>query len=407
MPTTNLLLELATTIVARLQAQGHVAYFAGGCVRDRIMGREPADYDVATSATPQQVAALFSNSQKVGAAFGVILVRQRKLTVEIATFRTDGNYADGRHPQSVSFATAQEDAQRRDFTCNGLFYDPIAATLHDFVGGQADIAAKILRAIGDPAHRFAEDQLRLLRAVRFAAKLKFQIDAQTFNAIAQFADRITTISRERIGDEIRMIIEHPSRAAAAQLLVDTHLLNQLWPVELLPASMPSTWPILAALPSATLPLGLVAMQLDMGSHVSSWDHCAAALRENLMLSNQETEDIAWLGNQCATLQHWPQLTNAQLKRLLADGRWAQLASLFAATTASIPEAFSRRIAALEQEGVAPAPFVTGNDLIAMGAKPGKHFKHWLDTLYDLQLEGQLLSKPEALAKARALMGPAD
>jgi poly(A) polymerase len=405
MTTAHPALDLATAIVTKLQAQGHVAYFAGGCVRDRIMGRDPADYDVATSARPEQVAALFPGSQLVGAAFGVILVRQRKATVEVATFRTDGQYTDGRRPDTVTFATAQEDAQRRDFTCNGLFYDPVAGQLHDYVGGQADIAAKVLRAIGDPAHRFAEDQLRMLRAVRFAAKLGFQIEPTTFHAIRQFAPRIATVSRERIGDEIRMILEHPSRTEAAALLAATGLLPQIWPAELLPPAI-GPWPTVAALPDATPPQGLVAMQLDMARPNLSWEPAAAALRERLMLSNQETDDVQWLGSKQGTLQHWQQLTKAQLKRLIADPRWEQLAALFAATTQPVPDEFTRRVASLMEEGVAPTPFVTGNDLIAMGAQPGKHFKHWLEALYDLQLEGQLASKADAMAKARTLIdGP--
>ena len=414
--------ELATRIVAQLQAAGHVAYFAGGCVRDCLMGRTPADYDVATSAKPDEVTALFPRSQQVGAAFGVILVRERKTQVEVATFRTDGHYHDGRHPEQVTFSTAQEDAQRRDFTCNGIFYDPLADQLHDFVGGQTDIAAKTLRAIGDPAQRFAEDQLRMLRAVRFAAKLGFQIEPRTFAAIRKFAPRLTTVSRERIGDEIRMILEHPTRTAAATLLADTHLLDILWPADLRGPQPPQTWPTLGALPEYASPVtGLVALQLDLylpAAHIAPglaggnaaasttpdlWTRAAPALRECLMLSNQETSALLWLGHHQQVLRNWPQLTKAAFKRMIADPRWPELAALYHAIAPDQRDAFDRRSAELERQGAAPIPFITGEDLIALGARPGKQFKSWLEQLYDLQLEGELTSKDAALTKARALI----
>ncbi|MEI8197059.1 MAG: CCA tRNA nucleotidyltransferase, partial [Phycisphaerae bacterium] len=227
-------IEFATTIVRRLQQAGHTAYFAGGCVRDQLLGRTPADFDVATSAHPEQVMTLFGRAQQVGVSFGVVLVRQKHQTVEVATFRTDGQYSDGRRPDNVQFTTAEVDAQRRDFTCNGLFFDPIAHQLHDFVGGQADIQARILRAIGRPEQRFAEDYLRMLRAPRFAAKLGFEIEPVTLQAIRIGAPNIRLISKERIGEELRMMLAHPARVRAAELLVATGLLAQIWPTELLP-----------------------------------------------------------------------------------------------------------------------------------------------------------------------------
>ncbi len=414
MSMTNLALELATVIVAKLQGAGHAAYFAGGCVRDRLMGRMPADYDVGTAARPEQVAAIFPRSQMVGAAFGVVLVRERKATVEVATFRTDGQYKDGRHPEQVTFTTAEADAQRRDFTCNGLFYDPMADQLHDFVNGQADIASQILRAIGEPAHRFAEDHLRMLRAVRFAAKLDFQIEPKTLQAIQTLAQRITTVSRERVGDEMRMILEHPSHACGAALLITTQLLDFIWPAELRDAVPTISWNVLQALPQQITPaLGLAAMELDLfkdargvavspGKPGAIWDQCAAALRERLMLSNQETDALQWLGKQHQVLQHWTQLTKAPLKRIIADPRWPELAILFHATT-GVAHDFDARIAQLEREGVAPVPYISGNDLIGIGAQPGRKFKQWLEMLYDMQLEGQLQDKEQALAKARELM----
>jgi len=407
MSKSNPALDLATAIVRQLQQAGHAAYFAGGCVRDRLMGRTPADYDVATAARPEQVAALFPRSQKVGAAFGVILVRDRQAQVEVATFRTDGRYSDGRHPDAVTFATAQEDAQRRDFTCNGLFYDPVADELHDFVAGQADIAARILRAIGVPAQRLAEDHLRMLRAVRFAAKLEFQIQDQTLAAIQTHAPQIRTVSRERVGEELRLILKHPARARGAALLEATGLLACIWPAALNPQP-PAAWPALAALPvHITTALGLAALQLDLlataATTTAVWPGCAAALRQGLMLSNQETADVEWLGQNLVVLREWPRLSQAQLKRLLADPRWAQLATLAGAAGVPQREALEQRVAELQRSGIAPPPWVTGNDLMALGGRPGKHFKQWLDTLYDLQLEGLLHTRDEALTRARELV----
>ena len=196
----------AREIAARLQRAGHTAYFAGGCVRDQLLGIEAKDYDIATSAKPEEVQKLFPRvTNLTGKCFGVVRVLVDDESYEVATFRQDGPYKDGRHPESVRFATAEEDAQRRDFTINGLFYDPVAERLIDYVGGEADLRAKVIRAIGEPAHRFAEDQLRLLRAIRFAARLMFKIEPKTWEAVCAGASSIRTISAERIRDELNKI----------------------------------------------------------------------------------------------------------------------------------------------------------------------------------------------------------
>ena len=259
---------LARTIVQTLQRAGHIAYFAGGCVRDRLMQRPPSDFDVATSARPEEVLKLFPRAQHVGAAFGVVLVRDHKFHVEVATFRAEGAYSDGRHPDQVTFTNAQEDAKRRDFTCNGLFFDPIAGELHDFVGGQQDIQNRVLRAIGDAQQRFGEDHLRLLRAVRFAAKLDFDIEKKTWQAMRMLADRIREISRERIGEEVRLILEHPTRLQGLRLLTLVDLIGWIWPPELwnhtrpvLPSSGKSRIQMLTG--SVTREMALVAIQRDL------------------------------------------------------------------------------------------------------------------------------------------------
>src|SRR4051794_39693814 len=208
----------ALAVVRRLREAGHVAYFAGGCVRDQLLGLTPKDYDVATDAPPQRVRELFTRTDAVGAAFGVILVRQRRSQIEVATFRTDLEYRDGRRPEGVRFATAEQDAQRRDFTINGLFLDPIEDRVIDYVGGQADLKDKVLRAIGNPDERFAEDHLRLLRAIRFAARFGLIIEPATDEAIARHAQHLARISPERIAEELRQMLTPPTRPTAWRMI---------------------------------------------------------------------------------------------------------------------------------------------------------------------------------------------
>ena len=208
-----------------LRDAGHIAYFAGGCVRDLLLGIEPKDWDIATDAPPSRVRELFLSTQAVGAAFGVILVRHRRSVVEVATFRAEGPYLDGRHPSKVTFTTAEQDAQRRDFTINGLFLDPTEDRVIDYVGGQADLKAQRIRAIGDPDARFEEDHLRMLRAVRFAARFGFTIEQQTAAAIVAHAGQLKRISPERIAEELRMMLTSATRVDAWRMLWELQLLQ--------------------------------------------------------------------------------------------------------------------------------------------------------------------------------------
>ena len=219
----------ALHIVRTLRARGYQALLAGGCVRDWVMGQAPADWDVATDAEPEAVMQLFEHTVPVGVRFGIVVVVLEDGQYEVARFRRDGCYLDGRHPESVAFATPVEDAQRRDFTINGMFYDPLAGELIDHVGGQQDIGRGLVRAIGPPQERFAEDYLRMLRAVRFAARLDFEIDADTLAAIREGAGRIHRISPERIRDELTRILTQGNAARGAQLLLETGLLREVLP----------------------------------------------------------------------------------------------------------------------------------------------------------------------------------
>ncbi|HJT80904.1 MAG TPA: CCA tRNA nucleotidyltransferase, partial [Chthoniobacterales bacterium] len=217
--------RVARSIVARLRDHGHTAYFAGGCVRDLVRGEKPKDFDVATDARPERVQSIFHRTYAVGAHFGVIVVLEDGFQFEVATFRSDGLYIDGRHPVDVHFSSAEEDARRRDFTINGMFYDPIASEVIDFVGGRSDLAAKIIRAIGDPAQRFAEDRLRMLRAIRFATVLEYEIEPGTWQAVVDRADTIQAISAERIRDELVKIFTSPNRLPGFDLLDRSGLLR--------------------------------------------------------------------------------------------------------------------------------------------------------------------------------------
>src|SRR4030095_8739339 len=214
---------------ARLREGGHIAYFAGGCVRDMVRGLPPKDYDIATDARPEVVQRLFPRTYALGAHFGVIIVLENDFQFEVATFRSDEAYVDGRHPTAVHFSSPEEDARRRDFTINGMCYDPVAEEVIDFVGGRADIAAKLVRAIGDPAQRFAEDRLRMLRAVRFATLLDYQIDSQTWDALLANAPSINQISAERIRDELMRIFLSPNRVRGWDLLDSSGLMRAILP----------------------------------------------------------------------------------------------------------------------------------------------------------------------------------
>ena len=402
--------RIAAEVVQTLQASGHEAYFAGGCVRDQIMGNTPEDYDIATSARPEQVMELFPRSMHVGAAFGVVMVRHHGRPMEVATFRSDGVYSDGRRPDSVTYTTAEHDAQRRDFTCNGLFFDPVTQKLIDYVGGQADIDAKILRAIGQPPHRFREDHLRMMRAIRFAARLQFSIEPVTWAAIVANAEKLSEISRERIGQELRKMLVHPQRCVAVKLLLNGGLLHTFWPEHLEPTVTENMLPRLSALPGkSSFPLTLAAMLLDLTTprehHSASVAMLCTALQENLALSTEETQWTQWLLNNLPTLAQWRTLRLAAFRRLLAHIWSPDLLALYVTAHPDDAEIrpLTERITELKKEPLTPDRFVNGSDLIAMGVQPGPRFKLWLEELYDRQLENNFADRAVALKAAEDLI----
>jgi poly(A) polymerase len=386
--------EAAARIAGTLSRAGFVAYFAGGCVRDHVLGIEPADYDVATDATPEQIAGMFPSARGVGEAFGVMLVRMGGRTVEVATFRSEGGYMDGRRPSEVRFTNAKEDAQRRDFTINGLFQDPQTGAVIDHVGGQRDIEGRTLRAIGDPDARFREDRLRTLRAARFAARFALVVDPATAAAARRYAPDLAGVSRERVGQELRKMLAHHSRAEGLALveawlldapaLGERHCEGPLARVRALPAG-------------AAFAEALAAWKLDRASRPDA--PTEGDWVEALVLSNREASDL----DEAVRLVQWirdswdPAPKSARKRRASRSLFGAALAIRAAEDPA---HAASIRVSvgdlASEPGGLAPAPFVTGDDLIGAGLAPGPRFKALLDHAYDRQLEGEFRSRSQAL-----------
>jgi poly(A) polymerase len=401
--------DAACRVVRRLRDEGHVAYLAGGCVRDELLGLHPTDYDVATDAVPDRIRAIFPRTAEVGAVFGVILVRDGNVTIEVATFRSDGPYTDRRRPDSVRFSDPESDARRRDFTINALFLDPFAAgpgRVRDFVGGVADLDRRILRAVGDPHQRLAEDHLRALRAVRLAARLSLTIDPATGAAIRRHARELAGVSRERIGDELRRMMVHPTRAHAVRLLMEHGLDGPVLAEDSRPAA--STSSSLAVLPAdAAFPTCLAAWAMDRGTPLTpaAIDDLVTRWRAALCLSNDECDALqGTLRTLLAMQRDWSVLSAAGQKRLAAC-RWAGPAlDVLQGPDSSLADAVRRRISELASTpgGLEPTPLLNGDALIQAGFRPGPAFKLILDRVYDAQLEGRVTTTQQALELARGV-----
>lgn len=421
--------DAAVKVVRVLQETGHVAYFAGGCVRDGLLGKEPKDFDVATDALPDKVVATFRSARFVGEAFGVALVRLMGHEVQVATFRSESDYADGRHPGKVVFTNAREDALRRDFTINGMFENPVAKDaaerIIDYVDGLRDLEQKVIRAIGTPADRFAEDYLRMLRAVRFAARLGFEIEPTTAAAIRVNARHLGQISRERIGQELGACLASSGRAEAAVLVQSLNLdgpaLNEEHKNALLPTleRLPREAGFAVALAAWMVDrVGLTAMYAGEGpgvrdriewleGHVQAFvgrelADMAQRLRGALALSNQVTESFNGCLLALPGLLRWHGLSLAQKKRFLAGSYAAETLMLgralgHVACVEVLMEVVEREAKEIMAQDVKPEPFLTGADLIALGMKPGPGFKRVLDEAYDLQLGGEHGNREAAVA----------
>ena len=417
--------DAAVAIVRRLQEAHHVAYLAGGCVRDQLLGLIPKDYDVATDATPEKVLQLFRGARLVGEAFGVALVRSMGHAIEVATFRCESGYTDGRRPSQVQFTDAQHDAQRRDFTINGLFENPLETDpqkrIIDFVDGQTDLQNKLIRAIGDPDERFSEDYLRLLRAVRFTARLGFTLDPATTTAIRHHARYLSQISRERIGMEVLAMLSGPRPVLAMdliqQLRLDGPTLNEdhAEPTLRFSAKLPAPVPAPVALAAWMLDRHLLLPQASennlrnlqaVSQAVDEFlrarlDPLLQRMRRALAMSNEHRDALQSLLQLSAHALNWASLPVARRKRLLAHPNWNELRLLlnvFSAITGGdeFLKTIDHESTDLFSQGVAPVPLLSGDDLIQLGLQPGPKFKQILDDVYDAQLEDKIRNKEEAM-----------
>lgn len=433
---------LANAVVERLRAAGYQTYLVGGGVRDRLLGRLPKDYDVATDARPDEVMALYPDALQVGAHFGVVLLARGGDQVEIATFRSDHAYTDGRHPDRVEFETEpRQDALRRDFTINALFLDPLSGEVHDYVGGRADLEAKVIRAIGDPLVRFREDHLRMLRAVRFAARLGFAIEPATMAAVQQLAPAIRQVAAERVRDELERILTEGAARRGFELLQESGLLVQVLPevaamqgveqppeyhpegdvwthtlmaIEQLPAGVTPTlaWGVLlhdvGKPPTQTFEGG----RFRFNGHAGVGAEMACEILTRLRASNDEIRQVEALVANHMRFGDIPKMRESTLKRFLRLDRFDEHLELHRIDCASCHRRFGiydlvqQKRQELSQEQLAPPRLLTGRDLIQAGYRPGPQFSQILEQVEDAQLENRLQTKEEALAFVREQFPPA-
>ncbi len=424
--------ELATHIVRTLHAASFAAFWVGGCVRDFLLGREPGDYDIATAARAEQIEALFKRTVAVGRKFGVMIVVESGHQFQVATFRAEADYRDGRHPQHVTFGDAKADARRRDFTVNGLFYDPIAEKLHDWVGGEADLRAKIMRTIGAPDERFAEDHLRLLRAVRFAAQLDFQIESGTFAALKANASKIKTISAERIREELIKLFRPPHAARGLELLRDSGLLEHVLPeiaatvyceqsldyhpegsvfehlclmLKHLPTDADPALPWAVLLHDVAKPV-TSSRDAKTGSihfyeHEKIGANLAETILERLRFPRKQIEAIVEAVRFHMQFKDAPQMRKSTLRRLLMRETFPlelelhRLDCLGSHGRLDIYDFLVAQARELQQQPEIRPPLLTGDDLLALGMKPGPAMGALLSEIREKQLQDDLKTKAEA------------
>ena len=431
--------ELANSICETLRSSGHDALLVGGCVRDILMGRAPVDYDVATDATPDEVIALFPDSVAVGAQFGVIAVYRDGIRVEVATYRADVGYSDGRHPDAVVFArTPQEDVQRRDFTINALLMRHDTGEVLDYVGGQADLRAGVVRAIGEPDRRFREDKLRLLRAVRFAARFGFKLEPATFDSIRRHAHEIKQVSAERLRDELTKLLTEGAARRGFELLDETGLLAEALPeiaamkgveqppqfhpegdvwihtrlmVEQLSAGAPATlaWGVLlhdVGKPATFKSAQETGDRIRFNGHVDVGVRMAKDIGRRLRFSNEDVDQIVALVANHMRFKDVEQMRASTLKRFIRLPRFGEHLELHRLDCLSSHKRLesygfvSRVLMETPAEQIRPPRLLTGDDLLEMGHKPGPVFREILHAVEDAQLEGKLKTKDDALEFVR-------
>jgi poly(A) polymerase len=406
--------DFAVEVVRTLRASGHQALWAGGCVRDQLMGETPKDYDVATDAVPDRIREIFGRRRTlpIGAAYGVITVLGPRGAgqLDVVTFRRDAAYSDGRHPDAVTFSDAEHDAQRRDFTINGLFFDPLEGRIIDYIGGQDDMQRRIIRAIGDPSDRISEDKLRMLRAVRFAARFGFAIEEATLAAIKQQVHQLVIVSAERVAMELRLIFTHARRARGIELLSETGLLDVILPES-------AAWlqsgdqgsqsvAILAALEQPTFSMALAALLRDL--HFSEpTKNLPQVVFDRWKLSTEELVGVEKLLREEPLIRTARQQPWAKLQRILIAPRIHELlgyceavASVMDGTTDEID--FCREKLALPTAELNPPPLISGEDLKDLGVPPGPAYRDLLDAARNAQLEKSIATRDDAIFLIRTL-----
>jgi tRNA nucleotidyltransferase/poly(A) polymerase len=423
----------ATKLVRRLRESGFTAYFAGGCVRDALLGKLPKDVDIATEAEPDQVQNLFARTVAVGAKFGVVRVLEGGFEFEVATFRSDGVYLDGRRPVSVTFSSPEEDAKRRDFTINGMFYDPLTDEVVDFVGGKADLQAGVVRAIGDPHQRFSEDHLRLLRAVRFAASLEFEIEAATWRAVTENASDISTVSSERIRDELIKILADAHRVRGLDLLDQSGLLQVVLPeisrlhgceqppqfhpegdvyvhtrlmLSLLPADAPPLLVLSVLLHDIGKPVTYSYDAVDQRIRFNGHDQAGAAMASDIMMrlrfSNEEIDTVVEAIRNHMMFKDAPSMRPAKLRRFMGRDNFPLEMELHRVDCLSSHgdlqtyDLLVDKQKEFENEPIIPPPLLTGRDLLIAGLKPGPRFGEILEAVQTAQLDGEIKDRTSAV-----------
>ena len=389
----------AVQILTKLRDAGFDAFFAGGCVRDRLLSSPPTEYDIATSARPDDIKTVFPKARCVGESFGVMLVHQNEHMYDIATFRSDGPYSDHRHPDEIQFSDDKHDAMRRDFTINGMFEDPIQETIIDYVGGQDDIERHIIRAIGNPMERIGEDHLRMLRAVRFAARFSFSIESETGDAIRELAPGLAGVSRERIGEEVKKMMTDANRGVAAWELQYLGLDRVIFAEQ----SCMNAPTRLGRLPaSASFATALAAWIIDRHGSESDVQEVAALWRGQLLLSNKVYEDLCKILTLHQQLYAWDTLGTAKQKRIAASQQCSGALAIMQGEDRAGFVHIKRVISHHEQTGLAPEHLITGNDLLEAGVEPSSTLGDVLEAVYDAQLEGSVTSRKQAIKFAMTI-----
>lgn len=424
----------AEKIVEKLRKAGHIAYFAGGCVRDMEMGIEPKDYDIATSALPDNVISLFSKTLEVGAKFGVVVVILEGHKFEVATFRTDTSYSDGRRPDSVIFSSPEEDVKRRDFTINGLLYDPFEKKILDFVGGREDIKRGIVRSIGDPFKRFEEDRLRMLRAVRFSSQLNFEIEPGTREAIIKLAPKINSVSVERITAELIKMFTGENADKALETLQNTGLLKEILPEieNLKGVAQPDkfhpegdvfehTKKMLGLLKNQDETLAFAVLLHDVGkpatfritdrirfnNHDVVGSEIADKILRRLKFSNETRKNVVDIVRNHMRFMHVKKMKESTLKKLMrrttfkTEMQLHKLDCLASHGSLEMYKFLKKKANELPPEQIKPIPLIKGADLVKIGFQPSPVFSKILSKVEELQLDGKLLSKDEAIEWVKA------